>query len=205
MRAPIILLATIAILLAGCSSTPEEPTPAANGNSGSAAFEGPEKPANVANVTGRALRVEWRNLNPRNGDQMIGLINRSSPELAQLYRNPQAFAGVKPIDDEVMANILGAYQESGFYDIATEGADVRSFSMGDGNGVVSLIDGDRKYALFFPRMTDPTEARSSPIPRTYRDLKVLLISVYNSTLWLAPSAPQDPNRVFKAPTPDRKR
>jgi hypothetical protein len=203
MRNSTILLAAFAILLAACSSSPNEPDPrgpsAANGGTGTSPTA-----ATIPDVTGRAIRIEWRNLKPKHGEQSIGIINRTSPELAQLYRNPKAFAGVKPVDDEVMGNILAAFREAGFFGYAEAGFDVRSWSMGDGNGVLSLTNGDETQALFLPYLNNPdSEARARA--QTYRDLKVLLMNVYNATLWLAPSSPQDPNRAFRAPSPDRRR
>jgi hypothetical protein len=45
-----------------------------------------------------------------------------------------------------------------------------------------------------------TEGRSSPIPRTYRDTKMLIMNVYNATLWLAP-ATSEGNQPFKIEPP----
>ena len=45
------------------------------------------------------------------------------------------------------------------------------------------------------------DARNSPVPKIYRDLKVLLMKVYNQTLHFSPTDPQDPNRVFTLPRP----
>jgi hypothetical protein len=94
-----------------------------------------------------------------------------------------------------MTNLLTAFEEQGFYAHASRGTDASSVEMGDGHGVVSLIRGSKKWALVFR----PTGGVKSDVPEIYRDLKVLIIAVYNRTLSLQVTTPQDPNKAFRQP------
>lgn len=205
MRSPKTLLTLLAILLASCASSPDDPTPArANGTTAARPEAEPAPPPDVKNVTGNRIRVVWRDLNPSHERQRLGLINRSSPDLAQLYRAPADWQGFKPVDDETIANVLAAFKKTDFYELATKGMDASSYSVGDGHGVISLTVGDESWALFFPRM-GAAKARGSKIPETYVDLKKLILYIHSTTAFLAPSAPQDPDRVFRTPSIDRRR
>jgi hypothetical protein len=186
MRIPttIVCLAVIAILVAGCSST--------SGNPGTSGGD-PEKPkrqeptkpgASTKEVEQQPIRLEWRNLNARHGDQRMGLINRSSPDLALLYRQPKDFRNVKPVEDEIMANMLSAVRESDFFEFAKEGAKADDFPMGSGHGVVWVQIREQHWALVF-RPGDGS--RDTAMPTTYRDIKMLIMNVYNQTLWFSTS------------------
>ncbi len=193
MKPSNLFLPTLVLLLAGCAGGgPSKPDPKTPGEPGE-----PPAPAPVANVTGRRIRAEWRNLDPRYGPQHLGLINRSSPELPKMYANPRAYRTVKPVDDEVMGNVLEAFRRYDFYEYAEKGKDARSYAMGDGHYVISVTLDDEKWALVFRRGAG---AQPSPVPRICRDLKVLLMHVFNSTYWLQPSAPQS-DRIFRVPRP----
>jgi len=187
MRIPttIVCLAVILILATACGST----SGTSGGNSGRDADRtdraDPSKPvATTRGVTGKPIRLEWRNLNPRHGDQRMGLINRSSPDLALLYRRPGDFRNVKPVEDEIMANVLSSVRGSKYFSLAKEGAKADDFAMGDGHGVVWVQIGDESFSLLF-RPGDGGE--DSPLPRTYRDIKMLIMNVYNRTLWFSTS------------------
>jgi hypothetical protein len=174
----------IPALLAGCSSSPEpedvDPTAA---------------PAPVEGISGVPIHVEWRNLNPRRPDSPLGVINRSSPELRELYRNPAAYQHVKPVDDDVMAALLGALEELGFFEHASKGVALDTFRPGEGlHGVVHVKRGEETFALVFsPGMY------GSEVPEVYRDCKVAIFEVHRRTMWLAPAASEDPDRVFRSP------
>lgn len=194
MRIPSCLLFLFAILLAACSSSPSG-DPGSSGSGG----EEPEEVSNVPTVTGRIIRVEWVNLDPRRNDPPLGLINRSSPELRQVYANPTAWTHVKPIDDLTMANLLTAFEEYNFFDEAQKGRAVDSLRMGEGKGAVVVKNGDESWALVFgPGMGD------TAIPELYRNAKHAVIALHSSTYWLAPSSEQDPNRVFQLPSNARR-
>ena len=194
MRIPSLFLSLFVILLAGCSSTPS----GTNGNADSPGEE-PEEVSNVPTVTGRAIRVEWVNLDPARKDPPLGLINRSSPEVRQMYANPAAWQHIKPIDDLKMADLLTGYADEGFYEHATKGLGVESLRMGQGKGAVCVKNGDEKWALIFgPGMAD------TGIPQLYRDLKHAIIFLHSTTLHLAPSSSQDPNSTFRIPTNTRR-
>ncbi len=191
MRIPSYLLFLFVILLAACSSAP-------SGNSGSGGAE-PEEVSDVPTVTGRIIRVEWVNLDPRRNDPPLGLINRSSPELRQVYANPSAWTHVKPIDDLTMANLLTAFKEYDFFDEASKGRSVESLRMGEGKGAVVVKNGDENWALVFgPGMADTV------IPELYRNVKHAVIALHSSTYWLAPASEQDPNRTFRIPSNARR-
>jgi len=191
MRIPCYLLYLFVILLAACSSAP-------SGNSGSGGEE-PEEVSNVPTVTGRLIRVEWVNLDPRRDDPPLGLINRTSPELRQVYANPGAWTHVKPIDDLTMANLLVAFDEYDFFDEAQKGRGVSSLRMGEGKGAVVVKNGDDHWALVFgPGMADTV------IPELYRNAKHAIIALHSSTYWLAPAADKDPARTFQIPSNARR-
>jgi hypothetical protein len=187
-----IFLILVVIFVTACSSTP-------SGNGGSTpsdpSSEGPAEPAKVKDVTGRPIRMEWVNLDPRRQDPPLGLINRSSPELRELYRNPAAWVHVKPVDDETIGVLLDAFREEGFFEFAKEGRSVKSLRMGEGKGAICVMNGDKHWALIFgPGMSD------TEIPELYVRLKHNIIHVHRTTLWLAPASDQDPNRTFRIPT-----
>jgi hypothetical protein len=180
MRSPRKLLGVLLILLASCASDPKGET-----------FEDREDvPDRVPEVTGQRIRVEWRNLNPKHGDQRLGLVNHSSPEAAMLIRKGPL--NLKPVEDEVMASVLMAFEESDFYEHATPNVDADSFEMGHGHGVVALTRGEKKWALVFR----PTGGVKSDVPEIYRDLKLLVMNVYNQTLSLQLTTPED---AFRQP------
>ena len=58
-----------------------------------------------------------------------------------LFRD-RYYQGYKPIDDEVMGNILTSCRQVDFFDLATKGRSARDYRMGDGYGVVSITIGD---------------------------------------------------------------
>jgi hypothetical protein len=186
MRFPTLTVLALSILVGSCGSTP---APAENGGKkATAAVERPEpsRPgASVDKVKGRPIRLEWRNLKAANGDLRMGLMNRSSPDQVMRYRKPKDFKDVKAVDDQVMANLLATLDDSEFYDLAATDVSANDFKMGDGYGVVWLQIGDRNWTLMFKPMG--TAARRSPLPRTYRDIKLLIMNVYNQTLDFAPS------------------
>ena len=191
MRIPSYLLCLFAILLAACSSSPS----GSNGSSG----EEPEEVSNVPTVTGRLIRVEWVNLDPRREDPPLGLINRSSPELRQMYARPDAWRHIKPIDDLRMADLLTGFDDEGYFDEATKGRTINSLRMGEGKGAICVKNGDDHWVLVFgPGMADTV------VPELYRDLKHAIIYLHSSTLWLAPSSSQDPNRTFTIPSNSRR-
>jgi hypothetical protein len=194
MRIPKSLTLLAILGLAACASGPDEPR---DGGGSPAKGSGTSHP-NVTKVEGKPILAEWRNLDPGKGTVRIGLLNKSSPDMNLLYRD-KYYQGYKPIEDDAMGNVLLAYEELDFYDLATKGKSARDYRMGDGHGVVSITIGDEKWALVF-RPNTP-DAQHSPIPKTYRDLKVLLMQIYNQTLYFSPTAPQDPNRVFKIDPP----
>jgi hypothetical protein len=177
------VLLSIPVLLAACASDPEP------------GDEEPSAPPPVEGISGVPIHVEWRNLNPRRPDSPLGIINHSSPELRELYLNPAACQHVKPVDDEVMAALLGALDELGFFKHAAKGPALDSFRPGEGqHGVVHVKRGEENYALVFsPGMY------GSEIPEVYRDSKVAIFEVHRRTMWLAPAAPEDPDRVFRSP------
>ena len=185
MRTPPILTCVIAILFASCASTDDAPAKRGTGSG--------ETPAPPARISGQRVRAEWRNLNPKHGEQRLGLVNQSSPETARLLQAGPL--NLKPIPDSEMATLLTAFEESGFYEHAARGTDAGSFAMGDGHGVVSLIRGAKKWSLVFR----PTGGVESDVPEIYRDLKLLIMNVYNRTLSLQVTTPQDPNKVFRQP------
>lgn len=198
MKNPSLLLALFLIPFAACATTDGPGDGDAGGSSGGAAAVAPTSsgaaPADASAVRGHAIRAEWRNLNPRYGEQYVGLINRTSPEAARLGRDP----AVKGVDDETMAALLAGYRDVDFFEHAQEGKDVRSYQLGDGHGVVSLTDGDKKWALLFkPGMG------GTPVPGVYRDLKTAIVTLHNQTLGFSVSTPQDPDRVFRVPAPTR--
>jgi hypothetical protein len=194
MRIPSRALCLFAILLAACSSAPS----GANGGTDSSGHE-PEEVSDVPTVTGRAIRVEWVNLDPARKDPPLGLINRSSPELRQMYANPASWQHIKPIDDLQMADLLSGFGNEGFFDEAKKGRPVESLRMGEGKGAVCLRNGDETWALVFgPGMAE------TAIPELYRDLKHAIIYLHSTTLHLAPAAPADPNRTFQIPTKSRR-
>ena len=195
-----MLLALFAILLASCASSPDSnggmpatPAGASNGPGG----DGPAEPVHVPSITDRPVRIEWVNLDPRRSDPPLGLINRTSPEVRELYRNSAAWAHVKPVDDDTMAALLGAFKQEGFYEHAEKGRGSESLKMGEGKGAICLLNGTEKWTLIFgPGMA------ATAIPDLYVKLKHNIIHVHRTTLHLAPSSPQDPNRVFRVPTRD---
>ncbi|MEN8151956.1 MAG: hypothetical protein ABFS86_19230 [Planctomycetota bacterium] len=182
MRTPTILacLALLLILTPACESTggttpPSSDEPGANRDS-------PEPADFTEGVTGRPIRVEWRSLNPRDQGRRMGLINQSSPDLVLLYRKKEQFRDVKPVDDEVMADVLSAVRKADFYDHATKGMTADDFQVGDGHGVVWVQNGDENWTLLF---SPATGAADSSLPRAYRDIKVLTLRVWNATLWFS--------------------
>ncbi|MHC4470676.1 MAG: hypothetical protein ACYTDY_00345 [Planctomycetota bacterium] len=185
MRTPPILLSTLAILFASCASqdavVPVDPTPV-NGQT-----------AKPSKITGDRIRAEWRNLNPKHGERQFGLVNRSSPEVPRLAQAGRL--DLKPIADQDMEDLLATFAESGFYEHAQRGRTAGTCKMGEGHGVVSLIRGDEKWALVFR----PTGGVKSDVPEIYLGLKELIIAVYNRTLSLQVTTPQDPNKVFRQP------
>lgn len=189
MKTPGFALLLFAILLTACSSS---------GN-GTAPEVEPDEPIDVPTVTGRIIRVEWVNLDPRRKDPPLGLINRSSPELRQMYANPSAWEHVKPIDDLKMADLLKAFRSEGFFDEAKEGRPVDSLRMGEGKGAICLKNGDDHWALIFGSGMSDTA-----IPKLYRDLKHAIIYFHSTTLWLAPATSKDPNRTFQIPSHTRR-
>jgi len=192
MRIPttIVCLAVIAILASGCASTSGTSGTNSGGaksgaKAGTAKRSEPDRPAApTKGVTGKPIRMEWRNLNPRHGEQRMGLINRSSPDLALLYRRPGDFKSVKPVEDEVMANMLSAVRESDYFKLAKKDSNADDFEMGDAHGVVWVRIGDESWTLVF-RAGDG--GRDSQLPRTYRDIKVLIMNVHSQTLWFSTS------------------
>ena len=226
MRSPSFYLLLFAILIAGCSSDPDGSN-GSSSESGEVSDSGstgesrevidsrssgearevsdkgssgdPEEVAGVPTVTGRVIRVEWVNLDPRREDPPLGLINRSSPELRQIYAKPSAWKHVKPIDDLTMANLLTAFKEYGYFKEAKEGRSVSSLRMGEGKGAVAVKNGDDHWALIFgPGMADTV------IPELYRNAKHAVITLHSTTLWLAPRSPQDPNRTDRIPSNTRR-
>jgi len=192
MRIPSILLCLVAfaIPLAACGST--SGTTKSNGKAAASDPDRgePTKPAaSTKGVTGKPIRLEWRNLNPRYGEQRMGLINRSSPDLALLYRKPKEYVNVKPVEDDVMANMLSAVRESDYFKLAEDGKTADEYEMGDGHGVVWVQIGDESWTLLFRPMGAAGE--NSPVPRTYRDIKLLIMNVYNQTLWFSTSTSGD--------------
>jgi hypothetical protein len=181
-----LIVIALSILAASCGSTP---TPAdSGGKKPIETIKQPEPtrpPASVEGVKNKPIRLEWRNLKVANGDQRMGLMNRTSPDQVYRYRNPKAFRDVKAVDDQVMANLLSALEDADFYDYATKDVSANDFKMGDGYGLVWLQVGDRNWTLMFKPMG--AAAKSSPIPRTYRDIKILIMNVYNRTLDFAPT------------------
>ena len=188
MKSPSCLLFLFTILLAACSSTPSN-----------SPGEEPDEPVDVPTVTGRLIRVEWVNLNPGRNDPPLGLINRSSPELRQMYANPSAWEHVKPIDDLKMGDLLKVFTSEGFFDEAKKGRPVDSLRMGEAHGAICLKNGDEHWALIFGKGMSDT-----PIPELYRDLKHAIIYFHSTTLWLAPSSSKDPNRTFQIPSHTRR-
>ena len=174
------------ILAPACESTGESTggsSPSNRGDSGEGSD--PSKPAaSTQGVSGKPVRVEWRNLNPTHGDRSMGLINVSSPDHALLYRRPKDFKNVKPVEDEVMANLLSAIRESDFFELATKGAAAAEYEMGDGHGLVWIQIGDENWTLLF---SPATGAANSALPTTYKDNKVLIMTVWNQTLHFSTS------------------
>lgn len=182
---PALFLAS-AILLAACSST------GGSGNGG----DSPEPIEGVPQVAGQQVRVEWRNLNPKRSDTPLGLVNRSSPEMRELYRQPAQYQHVKPVDDETMGVVLQAFREIGFFDHAEKGRALEEFRPGEGqHGVVHVRQGDQTWFLLFTPGLGGTE-----VPEIYRDAKSVIIEVHRRTYWLQPTSPQDPDRVFRVPS-----
>jgi len=187
MRIPtsIVCLAVIAILATGCASTSDPSGNTSRGNTDSVKKSESDRPAApTKGVTNKPIRLEWRSLNPRDGDQRMGLINRSSPDLALLVRNDPSFKNVKPVEDEIMANMLSAVRKSEYFKLAKKGSDAGDFEMGDAHGIVWVQIGDESWTLLF-RAGDG--AADSELPRTYRDIKVLIMNVHSQTLWFSAS------------------
>jgi len=187
MRIPttVVCLAVIAILATGCASTSDSSGSNSGGKSNAAKKSEPDQPAPpTKGVTNKPIRLEWRSLNPRDGDQRMGLINRSSPDLALLIRNDPSFKNVKPVEDEIMANMLSAVRESEYFNLAKKDSKADDFGMGDAHGVVWVQIGDEEWTLAF-RAGDG--AADSELPRTYRDIKVLIMNVHSQTLWFSTS------------------
>jgi hypothetical protein len=150
----------------------------------------------IAGISGLPVRVEWRNLSTRRQDPPLGLINRTSPEFKELYRNPAAYNGVKPIEDEEMLTVLNALEEVGFFDHAKKGPALETFRPGPGqHGVVHLRKGEENWALVFAPGMGETD-----LPEVYRNAKLVVFEFHRRTMWLQPTAPQDPDRIFRVPT-----
>jgi hypothetical protein len=187
----VFVLFLIPPLLVACGSTG---TGGGSGSPGDGELE--PIPESVPRITGQKVRVEWKNLNPRRNDPPLGLINSSSPTVAELYRRPDLDQHVKPVDDEKMAVILEAFKQVDFYEFATEGVTLDSLRMGDAHGAVYVRQGDRHHTLVFR----PGQGGTG-LPQVYRDCKQIIIEFHRRTYWPRPTKTnQDPSRVFQIPS-----
>lgn len=172
-------------LASACSSTEEN---------GSGSSEPSGEPESIEGVTGQLLHVEWRPLNPKRPDPPLAILNRSSPEMNELYRNPLAYQHAKPVDDIIMSALLEQMKSSGFFDVATKGPALDTFKKREGlHGVVHLRKGDENWALVF------SPGASGNVVKAYDECKKAILEVHRRTMWLTPAAPQDPDRVFRVP------
>jgi hypothetical protein len=94
-----------------------------------------------------------------------------------------------------MGTILEAFRQVGFFEHASKGVELDSLDMGTGHGAVYCRIGDDHWTLLFgPGMGE------SDVPEVYRDCKGIIIEFHRRTLWLQPTTPQDPDRVFRVPS-----
>jgi hypothetical protein len=172
-------------LTAACSSTEEN---------GSGTSDASSEPESIEGVTGQLVHVEWRPLNPKRPDPPLAILNLSSPEMKEWDRNPQAFQHAKPVEDIVMSALLEQMKSSGFFDVATKGPTLDSFKKREGlHGVVHLRKGNENWALVF------SPGASGDVVKAYDECKKAILEVHRRTMWLTPTAPQDPDRVFRVP------
>lgn len=140
--------------------------------------------------------VTWRNLDPRNKDVTISLVNESSEYGRRLKSGRSTSTITRVADDTQMGQLMATLTKIGFFVHATPMEMGALPEVSGRKGAVVVQRDGSSVGLMLVRSQGTA---GSPIPRIYTDAKRLIMVLHGSLQGLEVRTNVDPDDVFRAP------